>query len=77
MSEDMPKIDELLEPARVQVLNLAPNDILVISTDGPLSDEAAERIKRVFTDRMNLPESNKVLVLGDGLKVGVIHRTDA
>jgi hypothetical protein len=52
-------------------LNLGPNDVLVVSTDEPISDETAERVKKKF-EQFPLPFKNKVMVVGDGLKLGKI-----
>jgi len=65
----MPK----LTPMRLGRLNLRPDDILVLMSDGPITQETAHRLKEQF-ERKPLGFKNKVIVLSDGLKLGKISR---
>jgi hypothetical protein len=58
----------------VQKLTLGEGDIVVISVDDYLSQEAAEHIKRHVS---GLLDGRKVLVLGKGMKIGVLSEKDA
>ena len=60
-----------IQPMRLGKLKLLPGDILVFSAPGMISLATAARIKKqakVFAPK------NKIIVLGDGLKVGKITR---
>lgn len=54
----------------VQRLTLKPGDTLVLSCAEPISDETAERLTQYLVAKFG-PEQ-RVLVMGDGLKVGVL-----
>lgn len=53
----------------LQRLRPEPGDVFVLSTDQVISDETARRLREVFTEYLN---GAKVIVLGDGLKLGVV-----
>lgn len=74
MTEESVKIDEILKPDQVQVLNLGPNDYLVLMYEGFLNEATVDRLKNEFAEHIG---HSKVIVLTDGMKVGVIHKTDA
>jgi len=61
--------DQIRYLGDVQRLTLKPGDVLVLSVEGAISMECAERIKSYMTDV--LPD-HKVIVLGDGIKIGVL-----
>jgi hypothetical protein len=60
-----------IQPMRLGKLNLAPDDILVFSAPRMISLETAERIKK---QAKAFAPKNKIIVLGDGLKVGKITK---
>lgn len=55
----------------VEVLALKPEDILVLTCAGSISNETAVRLKEVLT--RELP-GQKCLVMGDGLELKVIRK---
>jgi len=56
----------------VQRLALAPGDIIVISIDQAISAQSVENLRRQGEQAV---PGHKCLVLGDGLKVGVLAPT--
>lgn len=70
---DPEKIEQVLTPETVTRLDLRPDDILVISVEGRISQEAAERLKLVVGEKGGIP--NKILVVEDCMKFGVIRKT--
>lgn len=61
--------DECIE--KMSVLSLRPGDILAISTTRTLSAETIERLKSAFAGVVG---EVPMLVLTDGLEVGVIRK---
>ena len=61
---------QLPEVQRISVVELRPDDVLIIEAAGQLSAEQAMRIKH--TAERNLP-GRKVLVLSDGLTVSALR----
>lgn len=59
------------EPMKLGKLNLRPHDVLVISSDRPISHDVANRLKEQF-EKFPLRYKNKVIVLSNGLKLGKI-----
>ena len=57
----------------VQRLALKPGDTIVLQSDQEISDETAVRLRN-YVEQF-LP-GHKVLVLGDGLKIGVLVAED-
>jgi hypothetical protein len=62
-------VDECIE--KMSVLSLRPGDVLAISTTRLISSEMAARLKEAFKDVVG---EVPVLVLSDGLEVGVIRK---
>jgi len=65
MAEEIRYIGEL------QRLELKPGDRFVLTTDRPISHEQAERIKDVWHQFVG-PERHELLILDNGMKLGVI-----
>lgn len=53
-------------------LVLRDGDVLVVSCEGRISDEIAERIKAAFQEKFS---GKQVLVLDGGMKVGVVGKS--
>jgi hypothetical protein len=58
----------------VQKLSLNEGDILVLSSDQHLREETAERLRQHL--EREIP-GHKVLILGEGLKLGVLSKDAA
>jgi hypothetical protein len=56
------------EITRAQVHEIGPNDYIIISTDQPISEDVATRIQGYL---QQIFPTNRILVLGDGLKFEV------
>lgn len=65
-------IDEILKTKAIEVLHLQPQDVLVISFPGKLSDEQAIRIKESFMERLH---PNIAIVVEGGVQFGVIRKS--
>ena len=52
---------------------LAPGDVIVLTTSQVIDDETARRLKEIMEQKL---AGNPCLVLGEGLKMGVMHRCD-
>lgn len=55
----------------VERLTLQPEDILVLKCDGPLTADAAQRLKEVLESKLG---GRKALVLSEGMDVQVIRK---
>jgi len=68
-------IDETKWLEHMQRLSLKPGDMLVLTAPGPISADHAERIKNMLEKLMegHFGQRHKVLVLGDGMKLGVLE----
>lgn len=53
----------------VQRLALTPGDVVVISVHGAITDDIAERLRKYVADVL---AGHPVIVLADGIKVGVL-----
>lgn len=73
--------DELGAPSRVtylgdvQRLRLKHNDVLVVTCDSHISCEMGERIKQQLVQVVG--SKRKILVLGSGMKLGVLEPEEA
>ena len=54
----------------VQRLELAPNDVVVLMVERPITPEIAERLKEHLRDVLG--NDRKYLVLSEGIKIGVL-----
>lgn len=63
------KIAEALDA--VCVLPLTPSDVIVVKTKQPLSMDTSQRLKKYLSEALGV--SNKILVLSDGLEIGIMR----
>jgi hypothetical protein len=54
----------------VRKLDLGPNDVIVIEYSGPISQDSVRRLTEYVSEAIGT--DHKVLVLGEGLKLGVL-----
>ena len=66
----MPDEPEIRYLGDVQRLTLAPEDIIVLKTTLPVHAEAAKRLREMVQSQFG--ENRKVLVLSDGLEIGLL-----
>ena len=69
-AEPVPAEPQITYLGEVQRLHLGPDDALVVSVPHPLTMEQSERVREFV--RKHLGERRKVLVLADGIKLGVL-----
>lgn len=62
---------EILDVKTVEKVTFSPGDVIVFTAPGAITTEAAERILAYAKEKF---PDNKVMVLGDGLKVGVMTK---
>jgi hypothetical protein len=65
-NEDIKFLGEL---GVIQKLEFKPDDVIVLTTDQLISDATAQRIKSIMVEKF---EGHKVIVLGNGMKIGVM-----
>lgn len=64
---------ERVDLARIQIADIKDGDVIILRTDGYISDEAAARMRDYLS---TIFPKNKSVVLGDGLNVGIMHKTE-
>jgi hypothetical protein len=67
------KYEPLPEPNRLNVVELGPDDILVLRCPSSMSGEAAEWLRSEMEARF---PGRRCLVLGDGITLDVLRETE-
>lgn len=63
--------DEIRFVGDMQKVTLKPGDVLVVTCSHPLTDNNAEYLRKYIAESF---PGHKCLVLGDGLKLGVVEK---
>ncbi len=67
--------DEIHFLGDLQRLEVRPGDVFVLKTNKILSREAVERLRDYLAASLGC--ENKIIVLGDGMELGVLSRDEA
>ena len=52
-------------------MRLRPGDVVILSSDLPITQEVSDRLKRGLVGVF--PKNVKVVVMGDGLRIGMLR----